>query len=251
MKHSLFSDRCKFMDYQFTKYRHTDAADGANMHFLAVVEEGTCRLVSKKTTVELQAGDAFYIPLGIPYHSYWYGKPNIRFLSFGFTMFPEAVSVKYAMQKLPSDEITLSLLRAIPRQRQPDSNALAKLYTALSHVLPHMRYDDANSAEVVLENAKHYMIRHPEKRIPDVAKYCCISASRLYAIFKEVAGVSPNEYRQELLCKQAEDLLITTDRSIQDISDCLNFSSPSYFRKILRKYTGKTPREIRKEAVSV
>ena len=42
------------------------------------------------------------------------------------------------------------------------------------------------------------------------------------------------------------DLLVTTDKKIEEIADMLNFSSGSYFRKVLKKHTGCTPREIRK-----
>jgi transcriptional regulator GlxA family with amidase domain len=44
-------------------------------------------------------------------------------------------------------------------------------------------------------------------------------------------------------------MLTTTNKSVQEISDILGFSSTSYFRKILKLYTDKTPLKIRKEAV--
>ncbi len=62
---------------------------------------------------------------------------------------------------------------------------------------------------------------------------------------------TPNEVRQELQTDRAVRLLTTTDMNIQQISDSLGFSSVSYFRKILRKYTGKTPSQIRRHADSL
>ena len=47
----------------------------------------------------------------------------------------------------------------------------------------------------------------------------------------------------------AVNLLSTTNRPVQQISDAAGFSSTSYFRKLLRKYTGKTPLQIRKESL--
>ena len=46
--------------------------------------------------------------------------------------------------------------------------------------------------------------------------------------------------------EKAKQLLMTTNISVEEISRMLNFSSASYFRKILKKYSGKTPKEIRK-----
>jgi AraC-like DNA-binding protein len=81
-----------------------------------------------------------------------------------------------------------------------------------------------------------------------VAAYCHVSTSGLYSIFKKQLGKTPNELHAEILCEKAVSLLSTTDKSVQEISDTLGFSSTSYFRKILKKHTGKAPLEIRKEA---
>jgi len=51
-----------------------------------------------------------------------------------------------------------------------------------------------------------------------------------------------------VLCKKSIDLLQTTDLPIEEISGMMGFSSSSYFRKVLKEHTGKTPHEIRKDA---
>jgi AraC-like DNA-binding protein len=89
---------------------------------------------------------------------------------------------------------------------------------------------------------------NPNLKIPDIAKYCNISEPGIYSIFRRYLNKTPNEIKNEILCKNAVSLLTTTNKSVQEISDTLNFSSTSYFRKILREHTGKTPLEIRKEA---
>ncbi len=55
----------------------------------------------------------------------------------------------------------------------------------------------------------------------------------------------PNEYRQRRLCECGIELLISTDKNLEEIATLLDFSSGSYFRRVLKKHTGKTPREIR------
>ena len=54
------------------------------------------------------------------------------------------------------------------------------------------------------------------------------------------------DYFDEVQFSKAVELLITTDMQVEEISSLLNFSSTSYFRKVLYKHTGKTPREIRR-----
>ena len=68
----------------------------------------------------------------------------------------------------------------------------------------------------------------------------------MYSLFKKRVGTTPNDFRQRVLCDMGIELLLTTDKKVEEISDMLSFSSGSYFRKVLKKQTGATPREIRK-----
>ena len=47
----------------------------------------------------------------------------------------------------------------------------------------------------------------------------------------------------------AVELLTTTDKTVEEISSLLRFSSAAYFRKVLRKHTGLTPKQIRKKSI--
>lgn len=97
-------------------------------------------------------------------------------------------------------------------------------------------------AEIALE----YMHNNTEFHIADVANHCKVSESTLYGIFKKAYNRTPVEMKQEIFCERASELLITTNLSVEEISDKLNFSSSSYFRKVFKKYTGKTPLQVRK-----
>ena len=112
-----------------------------------------------------------------------------------------------------------------------------------------MIQDQNPTINPVVEKAIGYMRECPESKISDIAKLCNISESGIYIIFKKQLNKTPNDIRLEILCERAVLLLKTTDKTIQEISDTLGFSSTSYFRKILHHYIGKTPREIRKETV--
>ena len=76
-------------------------------------------------------------------------------------------------------------------------------------------------------------------------------SSALYHIFKTENNLTPNELIQKIRCDKAVVLLTTTNKSIQEISDILEFSSTSYFRKVLYRYTQKTPKEIRKTSENI
>lgn len=214
------------------------------MHFLALLEAGWCRIVSAEGELTLHAGDAFYIPYGISYQSYWHGTEHIRFLSFGFAYFPG--ENEYALQKLSAE--ASMLIADIPLSDAPDAAAIGKLYTVLGMLEPHMKRADTTSAHRLVRMATEYMMQNTALSVPEVAQLCFVSDSTLYAAFRTSAGMTPNDMRQKLTVEKAVKLLSTTAVSVQQISDQLGFSSTDYFRRILKKHTGMSPREIRNAA---
>lgn len=246
MKEVTFSNSFSFRLFSYEKYHYTDNSAGAPFHYFAYMEQGRCKIVSERGTREFGPGDVFYIPMGLKYQSYWYGEPKISFRSYGFSLFPDGEQKHYCLQKVPCSETETSGFRDLPVGTAASSALLGQFYTAVGQVLPKMRSGSFDRAKTVYRDALEYLSRHPDISVPDLAKACNVSPSLLYAVFRK-AGKSPNGVRQEILVDRAVQLLITTDRKVQEISDTLGFSSPSYFRKILREYTGKTPGEIRRD----
>ncbi len=220
------------------------------MHFIGLLRKGTAKLVSGSTVVQVKPGELFYIPEGEPYQSYWYGddRGDIEFDSFGFLLFPGADLKMYALQKLPVDGQIMALVDAIAGSRQVCCASLGDLYHLLALLMPHMASTSRHEERRILTEAENYLWEHPQARMAEVAKYCGISESGLYSTFSREGGQTPNGLRQQILAKKAAELLQTTDMSVEDVSSRLGFSSSSYFRKVLKKHTGMTPRELRKQA---
>lgn len=57
--------------------------------------------------------------------------------------------------------------------------------------------------------------------------------------------IAPNEFKRKILCEKGIELLNTTGKAVEEISSILGLSSGSYFRKLLKRYTARTPKEIR------
>ena len=245
MDNALFSNSFFLTEYRYEFYRHTDARSGANRHFIGMLEQGHCRIVSDDITIEAGPGEPFYIPMGLPYQSYWYGEGMVHLRSCGFEMFPEGGS--YSLQKLTKH--LADAVRAVPLVGKPDSTALGALFTMLGQAIPYM-VGTKESAVCLWDGAMRYMASHLDCSIPEVARHCGVSESALYGAFKR-HGSTPNHARQKLLTDEAVRLLITTDSPVQEISDRLGFSSASYFRKVLATHTGQTPTQIRKKATKV
>ncbi len=247
MNDIIFSESFRFHRLSYDKYHYNDCSRGAPSHYFAYMEKGRCKIVSERGTREFAAGDVFYIPMGLKYQSYWYGDPEISLLSFGFQSFPDAEQKHYCLQKVPCSPKVAESFRALPVGGPVDCAVLGQFYTTVAKVLPIMRSGSFDSAKKIYRDALYYLYKNPQCTATELARACNVSQSMLYAVFKKVAGKSPNALRQEILVDRAVQMLITTDRQVQEISDALGFSSTSYFRKVLKDYVGKTPSEIRKE----
>lgn len=63
--------------------------------------------------------------------------------------------------------------------------------------------------------------------------------------FKKETGSSPTEFIRTERLRRAAILLRTTNDDIQDISDRLQFGTPSYFSDSFKKIYGVSPSEYR------
>ena len=247
MNNTLFSSSFRFLELRMEKYHHTDNRKGAPHHYIGFMRSGHARIVSEKRTIEIQEGQPFYIPKDLPYQSYWYGEDLIRFDSYGFDLLPVLENRSYQLQLLPQNPEILALIDQLAADKRVCCRSLGIFFTLLSKLLPDMETDITDRSRQLLEAAEAYFYQHPDAQVADVAKHCGISESGLYAAFSRSANTTPNELRQRILADKATDLLTSTDIPIEEISSRLNFSSTSYFRKVLKKHTGKTPSEIRNQ----
>ncbi len=74
-----------------------------------------------------------------------------------------------------------------------------------------------------------------------------VSSFYLSRRFKEISGYSIVQFIQQTRVKNAQERLMNSDESIQEICDECGFSSFSQFSRIFRKICGMTPREYRQK----
>ena len=81
--------------------------------------------------------------------------------------------------------------------------------------------------------------------IDDLADVACVTKPYLIRLFKRSIKVSPLQYINRKKIEKAELLLLTEDLSIKELAYTLGFSDHSYFIRLFKKITGKTPQEYR------
>ena len=90
----------------------------------------------------------------------------------------------------------------------------------------------------------HYMERIT---LSEIASAAGIGERECMRCFNRALGFTPIHYLTEYRVEKAAQLLQQTDRSISLIAEECGFASDSYFGKVFRKSTGKTPREYREQ----
>jgi AraC-like DNA-binding protein len=79
----------------------------------------------------------------------------------------------------------------------------------------------------------------------ETARAVGCSRARLFRIFQQSTGMTPNDYLQRLRVSRAGELLAGTSRPITEIAIACGFSSSQYFSNVFRKYLGQTPTAFR------
>lgn len=92
------------------------------------------------------------------------------------------------------------------------------------------------------------MVQHnfrKERFLEFYAKELGVSTKHLSRTLKEVTGFTAVEWIERYVVLEAKVLLKSTNMSVQQIADELNFNSHSFFGKYFKKIVGMTPRKFR------
>ena len=81
--------------------------------------------------------------------------------------------------------------------------------------------------------------------VPDFAEANHVTYAYLRKMFKKYTGMSPHQYFLDLKLMRARTLILTTDRSVKDISLTLGFDSIHYFSRWFKKRLKVSPRQLR------
>lgn len=247
MNDIIFSNSFAFLTINFDRFHYTDNRAGAPSHYFAYMISGRCKITTASDTVMINEGDIFYIPDKCSYQSYWYGTPKIRFISLGFPCLPNFDNKTYPVQVIPYNDKAVALFHLLSGKTILSAEDIGVFYTLTGILLPSMKHAAICRTREITERTKEYLIQHPFAKTAELAKNCAISEAALYSAFQKSSDVTLNQLRNNLLLEKAKDILITTDNPIEYISDLLQFSSASYFRKKFKQYFNMTPGEMRKK----
>ena len=248
MNDIIFYKNFCFNEFSSNETRHSNNSHGIERHFIGYIKKGKGKIVSGSGTLEIFENEMFYIPKGLKYCSTWIAAPEVVFDSIGFTYFPSKTESGFKLQKIKYDNQIFSAFLPLSKDKTIDNGSIGALYNLLSLLEPRLEKACSTTEEVICEKLLLLIKENPFKSIPEYSKMLNASQSLLFKYTKKYLAKTPNRLRQEVLCERAKELLCTTNYTIEQICDKLQFSSSAYFRKVFYSVYHKSPTSIRKEA---
>ena len=105
------------------------------------------------------------------------------------------------------------------------------------------------SGQPVIRKANLYIQEHLTEHLTlkKIADAVGRSENYFCRILKEETGQTVTEYINRLRIERSKTCLIYSTMSVAEAAEACGFESQSYFTRIFRRYTGKTPGQFRKE----
>ncbi|HQD38989.1 MAG: AraC family transcriptional regulator [Firmicutes bacterium] len=224
---------------------------------IALMQKGSGRFAAAGEEIKVDCGQAFFIPAGSKYISYWQGEKDIVYFAIHFhfdNWSSEFAPQRFCLQRIAGLNREM-FLRGFENVRKFASKssfeqlkAWSAFYNLYSDVLPLLKGADFQlDALKSVKAAVDYIESNSEKEmaVRDLAQMCHLSESRFYALFKRALGCSPIAYRNSVRIRKAMTLL-AGNSTIDEIAFMVGFSSAVHFRKVFKDIMGKLPSEFRK-----
>ena len=219
---------------------------------LLYVVKGRVSFNTLRGSVTGEAGDFFYIPYGIRYHSKWSGEDGTEHYCLHAVPADAFYKDPYALQKISllSAPETLERMKEIytaSERGDPSAAAIGAFFALYAKILPFLKKEEGDSAPELLVRAVNYIENHYAEAltVPSLARELGVSESTLYHLFQKELCTTPIRYHNRIRMERviAE---FKSEATIEEIAYRNGFESYGYFRGLFKAYTGMTPRQYRK-----
>lgn len=121
------------------------------------------------------------------------------------------------------------------------------IYAALEQYEGKFIHKEDKDLMLRITNIIHVHIDNEALSLDFVASETALSKMQLYRKIKEITGQTPTEYIRSIRLKQAEKLLKTTNKTVQEIMFNCGFNNKAYFYREFAKKYHLTPKEYRNQ----
>ena len=215
---------------------------------------------------DVRHGDIFFIRRGI--HHEYPAPCNLNYINI---LFDEKALLDDAVTSI-IDQIPESGIRLGPIELNRIKTAVSnidrelydkrKLYTHMARsylmqlicIIHRAARDNVYSETDCTRSRIERIIRYldtedgPDTSIGKLAEEAGTCTRNFHRVFRDITGMSPNDYINRLRIKKACELLAGTDISVTGISAMVNLSDSNYFARLFKSLMGTSPSSYRKNA---
>ncbi|MHC5249089.1 AraC family transcriptional regulator [Enterococcus sp. LJL90] len=252
-----------FCGHAKTYPKHSFGPAVRDVYLVHVILSGAGYYTFNETKYFLKAGDGFIIPPGVPtfyqadsekpWTYIWMGIGGSQVQHYmekmGFT------SDHLSFQTNNVSDFSATVFKALAYEQDTIANELALQQTAYQFLEMMFRASHLKTQKLETKKMNSYVSQALEIinqdafytiAVSEIADTLAVHPSHLSRLFKKDIGISIKEYITELRLSVGNDLLSTTKRSVQEISELLGFASLQAFSKAFKKRNGLTPSAYRK-----
>ena len=192
-----------------------------------------------------------FIPKNKPYKSIWVPNGTVEFYAIEFDF--DFNSDKFTTFQVFNNLNVLPLFEKLFSSKVSENtvSTIASFYAILEVVAPLLEKDTFEESNRILPALNYLNENYAlNVKVKDLSKMCYLSESRFYQLFKSVTKLSPIEYKNNVKLSNAI-IMIKNGNTLEEICEKLNFTSPAFLRRLIKKHYKKTPREIKREESSI
>jgi AraC-like DNA-binding protein len=136
--------------------------------------------------------------------------------------------------------------KTLPVQAQIESQSILSIL--MSRFLEQRKRKTIDK-DTRINKSLQYIHEHINRDISigDLAKISCVSNDHFIRLFKREMLQTPLQYITAKKIEKAQLLLLTTELSVRNVAMELSLDNISYFNRVFKEHTGKTPLEYRRE----
>ncbi len=127
---------------------------------------------------------------------------------------------------------------------------LSEILVHLSRKMPPPDEHISNESSDIIFKVLEYIDAHYTEQISlsSLSEFARLEKTYFAALFKKNLGTNPWEYILIKRIDKAIELLRITNKNVLDIAGETGFNNTANFNKIFKKYTGMSPKELRKNS---
>ena len=246
-------------EYAYSKTYYNDYSNSPRPTYnFLIMKEGEANIVINGESFEFGKNDVIWIPKNSKYSAEWRGSPLFSVLHFDYSAsFDPFFNIQSGIQRLDYHDIP-SLLQDFNYLKEhgiETYGSLSVFYRIFSLLYPLIHKSEyEHKQQQTIQPALDYLEIHYREKLTlkTLSELCFMSPSRFEHLFKEIMGVTPITYKNQVLIQHVQQaLIINKSIPIQAIADAYGFESNVYFCRLFKYMTGVTPTQYRKMNVLI